>query len=125
MRVADRIGRRSVLIPTSDIGAIFLEAHAEKLAERFLFPDQTQGLVRSLCSKSEMRDIAKRCNIPTPETSVPASKDDVLSYLSTARLPILVKPIYNNFAANGTSRVLKNAHLLSRSVKLSCRLYDE
>lgn len=24
-----------------------------------------------------------------------------------------------------TSRVLKNAHLLSRSVKLSCRLYDE
>jgi D-aspartate ligase len=101
MRVADTIGRRSLLIPTSDIGAIFLEAHATRLADRFLFPEQTQGLVRSLCSKSGMHDMAKRCNIPTPETSVPASKDDVLTYLATARLPILVKPIYNNLFTSG------------------------
>ena len=96
LELSDRIGRRCVLIPTSDIGAILVEAQAGRLAERFIFPEQGEGLVRSLCSKKGMHDIAKRCGIPTPETAFPGSKDDVLDYLSAARFPILVKPLYNN-----------------------------
>jgi D-aspartate ligase len=102
LEVGNKIGRRSVLIPTSDIGAMFVAAQADQLAERFLFPDQTDSLIRSLCSKKSMHEIAKSCNIPTPETSFPASKDDVLNYLSTARFPIMVKPIYNNLPGSGT-----------------------
>jgi len=101
IEVSDKIGRRAVLFPTSDIGAMFVAAQADQLAERFLFPDQPESLMRSLCSKKGMHDIAKRCKIPTPETSFPASKNDVRSYLSTARFPILVKPVYNNVPASG------------------------
>src|SRR5262249_54370179 len=85
MEVGNKIGRRSVLIPTSDIGAMFVATQADQLAERFLFPNLTESLMRSLCSKKGMYDIAKNCNIHTPETSFPASRDDVLSYLCTAR----------------------------------------
>src|SRR5262245_29881301 len=38
MEVGNKIGRRSVLIPTSDIGAMFVSAQADQLASRFLFP---------------------------------------------------------------------------------------
>ena len=101
IEAGNKIGRRALLIPTSDIGAMFVAAQAHQLAGRFLFPDQPASLMRSLCSKKGMHHIAKRCNIPTPETSFPATKDDVLSYLSTARFPILVKPIYNKLPASG------------------------
>ncbi len=100
IEVSSKIGRRAVLFPTSDIGAMFVAAQADQLAERFLFPDQPESLMRSLCSKKGMHDIAKRCKIPTPETSFPASKNDVRSYLSTARFPILVKPVYNNLSSD-------------------------
>src|SRR6266851_3234046 len=96
MELGDKLGRRSVLIPTSDTGAMFVAAQADHLTERFIFTGQSNSLVRSLCSKKGMHQIAKRFNIPTPETSFPASRDEVLSYLSIARFPILVKPIYNN-----------------------------
>jgi predicted ATP-grasp superfamily ATP-dependent carboligase len=53
-----RIGRRSVLIPTSDIGAMFVADEAERLAEWFMFPRQDRDLIRSLCSKREMYHLA-------------------------------------------------------------------
>jgi D-aspartate ligase len=96
IELGNKLGRRSVLIPTSDTGAMFVAEQAEHLAERFIFPNQSKALVRSLCSKKEMHQIAKRSDIPTPETSFPTTRDEVLDYLSVARFPILVKPIYNN-----------------------------
>jgi D-aspartate ligase len=100
-RVGNKIGRRAVLIPTSDIGAMFVATNAKQLADRFLFPEQPESLMRSLCSKRGMHDIAKRFNVPTPETSFPASEEDVRSYMSTARFPILVKPLYNKPSTAG------------------------
>src|SRR5438105_4387995 len=57
------IGRRSILIATSDIGAIFVAEHADRLAKWFLFPMQDRDLIRSLCSKREMYHLAKKWNI--------------------------------------------------------------
>lgn len=101
MDLAEKIGRRSLLIPTSDAGAMLLASESEQLARGFVFPEQNGELVRSLCSKMGMYEIAKKWNIPTPETAFPASLDDVRSYLSTARFPILVKPLYNKISPTG------------------------
>jgi predicted ATP-grasp superfamily ATP-dependent carboligase len=91
--VGRRLGRRSVLIPTSDTGAIFVADHADQLSDRFIFPRPGAGLIRSLCSKKEMYHLARKCGVPTPETAFPQSRDDVLKYAEVARFPILLKPI--------------------------------
>jgi D-aspartate ligase len=101
LEVSNRIDRRAVLIPTSDSGAMFVASQAAQLSERFLFPNQPESLMRALCSKRGMHDLARQCNIPTPETAFPTCRDDVRSYLSTARLPVLVKPVYNKVSAGG------------------------
>jgi predicted ATP-grasp superfamily ATP-dependent carboligase len=90
------IGRRSILIPTSDIGAMFVADHAERLAEWFTFPDQDPKVVRSMCNKREMYHLAKKHDVPTPETAFPRSSSDVRDYLRNARLPVLIKPMYSD-----------------------------
>jgi D-aspartate ligase len=95
VRLGRQLGRRSVLIPTSDIGAMFVADQADQLAEHFIFPERDPLMVRSLCNKREMYYVAKKCGVPTPETAFPRSREDVLKYLDTASFPILLKPIYN------------------------------
>jgi predicted ATP-grasp superfamily ATP-dependent carboligase len=91
--VHERIGRRALLIPTSDIAAMFVADHAAQLGAWFAFPEQDATLIRSLCSKKEMYYLARQWNVPTPETAFPQSGDDVIAYLKTARFPVLLKPI--------------------------------
>jgi len=101
MEVSRKIGRRALLIPTSDIGAMLVADHADRLADRFIFPDRDARLVRSLCNKREMYYLARRCDVPAPETAFPQSREEVLQYLQTARFPILLKPIYNLVPGGG------------------------
>jgi predicted ATP-grasp superfamily ATP-dependent carboligase len=94
-QVSRTIGRRALLIPTSDIGAMLVAEHAGRLANKYIFPACDPALVRSLCNKRNMYHLAKKWNVDTPETAFPRSRDDVAEYLKTARFPILLKPIYN------------------------------
>jgi predicted ATP-grasp superfamily ATP-dependent carboligase len=73
---------------------MFVDEHAARLAEKFIFPQRDPALARSLCSKREMYYLARKWNVDAPETAFPGSRADVLEYLGTARFPILVKPIY-------------------------------
>ena len=91
--LGERIGRRSILIPTTDVGAMLIADHADRLTEWFVFPNQNRDLVRSLCSKKEMYYLAKKWNVPTPETAFYHSTFDIENYLGTARFPVLLKPI--------------------------------
>ncbi|MGX9428752.1 MULTISPECIES: carboxylate--amine ligase [Bradyrhizobium] len=93
MQVHERIGRRALLIPTSDIAAMFVADHAVQLGAWFAFPEQDAKLTRSLCSKKDMYYLARQWNVPAPETAFPQSVDDVAVYLKTARFPVLLKPI--------------------------------
>ncbi|HKD66353.1 MAG TPA: hypothetical protein VKB84_05895 [Candidatus Binataceae bacterium] len=93
--VGRKIGRRALLIPTSDIGAMFVDEHAARLADKFIFPQRDVALARTLCNKREMYYLARKWNVEAPKTAFPQSRKEVLEYLSTARFPILVKPIYN------------------------------
>lgn len=92
-QVHEKIGRRAVLIPTSDIAAMFVADHAVQLGAWFDFAEQDAKLTRSLCSKKEMYYLARQCNVATPETAFPQSSDDVIAYVKTARFPVVLKPI--------------------------------
>jgi predicted ATP-grasp superfamily ATP-dependent carboligase len=91
--LANRIGRRPLLIPTTDNATIFVDAHAAQLCEWFRFPRQPHGLVERLCSKREMYSLARQFGIPTAQTLFPQNRDEVLRFLSSAEFPIMLKAI--------------------------------
>jgi predicted ATP-grasp superfamily ATP-dependent carboligase len=95
LNIGRKIGRRAILIPTTDDGVVFVADHADALKEQFMFPDQNAALVHSLCSKKEMYNLAKKFRVPTPEAAFPQSKEDVLRFLQNATFPIMMKPIYS------------------------------
>jgi len=94
LNVGGKIGRRSILIPTTDQGVTFLANNAEALSEWFIFPHQTAELIHSASSKKGMYYLAKKYKIPTPEAVFPQSKQDVLESLETASFPIMLKEIH-------------------------------
>jgi D-aspartate ligase len=102
LSIGRKIGKRTILVPTSDEAALFVADYAEPLKERFLFPDAKAALVHSLCSKKEMYYLARRCSIPTPETDFPRSRKEVLAFLDHAAFPIMLKGIDGDRLANRT-----------------------
>jgi D-aspartate ligase len=93
--ISAKLGRRALLIPTSDVGAMFVAEQAAQLSHNYIFPGINPALVRSLCNKQEMYYLARQWNVDAPQTAFPQSREDVLEYLKSARFPILLKPIYN------------------------------
>jgi predicted ATP-grasp superfamily ATP-dependent carboligase len=89
--VADRIGTRPILLTLSDWAAIFIEDNAQALKERFIIPQGPNPTIRKLANKWDMFALAKMCGIPTPETTYPSSRDEVLTFLEGARFPIVMK----------------------------------
>ncbi len=91
LEIAEKVGGRPVLVPTTDDGAIWVADHAAALQEGFRFPLQDASLVRLLCDKSRMQELARQSGVPTAQTIVPRSKQDVERFLETAIFPVVVK----------------------------------
>jgi predicted ATP-grasp superfamily ATP-dependent carboligase len=91
IEIGRKVGGRPVLIPTTDQGAVWVADHAAALREAFRFPDQDAALVRSLCDKGRMQDLAHRSGVPTARSVMPRSKEDVERFIETAVFPVMVK----------------------------------
>jgi len=116
-----RLGRRPVLLATNDETALFVSRHASALAERFVFPKNPPQLVRSLYDKREMYRIARWLNIPTAETIFPRSRQDVLTFLQTARFPVMLKAGDNIAVSRRAGRKM----VITRSPEELLQHYDE
>jgi D-aspartate ligase len=91
--VGGGLGRRSILIPVDDRGALFVADHAEALKDWFIFPEQDPALVHGLSNKRELYLLCKQLGVPTAETLFPQSRDEILAFLEQARFPMVVKAI--------------------------------
>lgn len=118
------IGRRSVLIPTSDAAATFVGNHAEALRRWFIFPDVDPSLVRQLCNKQEMYHLARQFGVATPETVFPRSRVEAVEFCRTASFPILIKPILHKVPAFHPSMKRWRMRLVSTPEEL-LRSYDD
>ncbi len=98
-QVGTRIGRRSLLIPTSDAAVMFVADNATTLARWFIFPERDPDLVRSLCDKRAMNYLARQHGVPTPETVFPTSRAEVIDFCEVAQFPVLIKPILHQVPA--------------------------
>ena len=105
-----RIGRRAILIPTSDETTQFVADHREALREHYVFQDNPPELIRSLASKREMFGLATQHGVPTPQTVFPRNVDDVEHYAATGRFPVMLKGIYGNRLAARTRKKMVIVH---------------
>ena len=90
---ARAIGQRSILIPTNDDATLFVAEQSGLMRESFIFPERSAELVSSLCSKKSMYFLARKHQVPTPETSFPERRSDVIEFMERATFPIMLKGI--------------------------------
>jgi D-aspartate ligase len=92
-RVAEDIGERALLIPTSDEMAMLVAEHASSLSSHFIFPAQNACMVQTLCSKKEMYFLARQFGIPVPDTAFPVNRAGVVECGRGMRFPLILKGI--------------------------------
>jgi len=88
-----RLGRRPVLIPTTDTMAVFVARHGPALADCFRFTHNPPELVHALTDKQQVFCVAQRSGIPTPAAAFPQSRQHVAEWLQTAVFPVMLKGI--------------------------------
>lgn len=89
----NEIGRKAILIPTSDELTIFAAKYIEQLSPHFMYPDNTADLMDSLADKRRMFGIATQHNVPTPHTSFPQNLDEVIETADKVMFPVMLKAI--------------------------------
>jgi D-aspartate ligase len=91
MTLAQRIGRRAVLIPTDDAGAIFLAEHGTQLRGDFLFSDPPCDLPRRLAGKYTLYQLCRELGEPCVAATVPASAADAQDFADRVGFPLVAK----------------------------------
>lgn len=89
--IGRKLPGRPILIPTSDPWCIWLAENSAALREVFCFPHQDPALVRTLCDKSRMQEMAALYGVPIARSVVPHSKLDVAWFIESAVFPVMVK----------------------------------
>src|SRR6204780_1047724 len=89
--VARQIARQLLLIPTSDITALFVAENAEILARDYLFSTPRSEVVRCFISKRQTFDLCHNLGMPTAETASPQSREEVINFARTTGFPVVMK----------------------------------
>jgi D-aspartate ligase len=102
--LAERIGRRAVLIPTDDAGAIFLAEHGTDLRRDFLFPDPPDGLPRQLAGKYTLYQLCRQLGVPCVAATLAVSHADAQDFAHRVGFPLIVK-LATPWLTGGTPRL--------------------
>jgi D-aspartate ligase len=89
--IARRVGGRPILLPATDDSAIWVAEHAAALESGYMFPQREPGLVRTLCDKGRMQELARQAGVAIAQSLIPRSKRDVEKFIDTAIFPVMVK----------------------------------
>jgi predicted ATP-grasp superfamily ATP-dependent carboligase len=124
IEIAQTLGQRTVLIPTTDETALFVSRHSAALEPWYIFPQQPAETLAALCSKKRMHYLAKRAGVPTPESCFPGSRADLLRSLDTTRFPVMLKGIHGKFLQQRTNRRMYVVKTAEELIRLYDRLED-
>lgn len=91
LRLAERIGRRAVLIPTDDAGAIFLAEHGDSLREAFSFPAQPPALPRLLAGKHTLAQLCTELGVATARVLATDSAEKAHGFGAEVGYPVIAK----------------------------------
>ena len=121
LKVAETLGQKSILIPTTDEAVLLLAENFNILKKHYIYHELSPTFIKALTSKKEMYFLAKSCDVPTAETFFPKSKEDVKLFLKTCEFPIMLKAI------DGRVSLLKAGHkmFLTKTEEELLYLYDK
>jgi D-aspartate ligase len=91
LKLAELIGRTSVLIPTDDAGAIFLAEHGDPLREAYLFSRPPTDLPRRVADKYSMFQLCRELGVPAPRAFLPSSAEEAQSFAGLTGFPVIAK----------------------------------
>lgn len=90
-RLADTIGRRAVLLPTDDVGALFLAEHSDGLRDRYLFTAPRADLPRRVADKFSLHELCREAGMASPEVCLPCSHSDAAGFAVRVGYPLIGK----------------------------------
>lgn len=90
-RLAERIGRKSVLLPTDDAGAIFLAEQGESLREWFHFPVIDRDLPRRVAGKYSLYELCQQLDVACPDAVMPSSWQQCEDFTDATGFPVIAK----------------------------------
>jgi D-aspartate ligase len=99
-KISEVIGKRAIVIPTSDEDVLLLAQNADYLSDKYIFPSCSPKLISLLTNKNELFRLAKAHGILSPETRRVNSIDDVEYALKDLNFPIIAKSIHSTVALN-------------------------
>ena len=91
LKLAERIGRPAVLIPTDDAGAIFLAEHGDALREVYWFSRPAADLPRRVAGKYSMFRLCRDLGVPAPQAVLPSSAGEARAFAAQAGFPVIAK----------------------------------
>jgi predicted ATP-grasp superfamily ATP-dependent carboligase len=90
-QIGEKLGHKSVVIPTGDVAAILLAENASFLKRWFIAPNQEASLPRTLANKRTLYQLCQRIAVACPRFDIPTSIDDVKQFASRTKFPIVIK----------------------------------
>ncbi len=90
-RLARRLGRPAVLLPTDDAGAILLDEHARDLDPAWLVARPPTGLRRRLAAKHSLVRVCREHGVPSPESLLTASCEEAVDFADATGYPVVAK----------------------------------
>ena len=91
LELAQTIGKRPILIPTSDVTASFVAGNAGPLADKYLFATPSPEVVDQFSCKKRTYDLCQKLGVPTAVTALVQSKEEVLDFARSWKFPVIVK----------------------------------
>ncbi|MFF1959175.1 ATP-grasp domain-containing protein [Streptomyces sp. NPDC058220] len=89
--ISDRLATPAVLIAMDDLSAITVGRLQQRLAGRYLLPEQPSGLPERVADKAELVAICGALGIPHPRTVIPGGAEEAAAAARSLGLPVVAK----------------------------------
>lgn len=94
--LSQKIGRKPILIATSDETAMYVADQYEKLSECYAIGQNGGSIVSGLANKMSMFSIAREHDLPAPATFLPSNLADAERHAKAVEYPVMLKGAMGN-----------------------------
>jgi D-aspartate ligase len=94
IELAKGLGRKPVLIPSSDLFVTAIADHAAALEPHYILRSASVATQALLATKKRQYEIADLNGLPVPKTKFVQSIEEVRQFASEAQFPCLMKPVH-------------------------------
>ena len=91
LAIGEKIGRRTLAVPTDEEAAVLLAENASRLSAHFLLPDVQPALPRKLASKQGLYELCRAHGVPAPASAFPSTSAALASFAAQASFPLVAK----------------------------------